>query len=95
MSIEWKFYKSMEEYRLVNNKKVLAVYVTKENAEKIGKETGAFAMFNESTACTGFLSLQKIPSWMIMLNPKGKKKKYIFESERVFDKYFELLEDTE
>ena len=38
------------------------------------------------------MALQRIPSWLININPKGRVKKYVFEPQSVVDR---LLKEAE
>lgn len=90
---EWKTYEVDEIFPRVKNKKVKAIYVDKNNVDEVEKETQAFAKFNDNCLCTGFLSFTGIPAWMININPKGKVKKYIFENDRTFQKFFKEVSE--
>lgn len=86
--IDWKTFEVDEAFPRVKNKKVKAVYVTAENADAVAEETKCFAKFNDHCVCTGVMSLARIPSWLVNINPKGKVKKYIFESEQAVNRFF-------
>ena len=66
--------------------------MTKDNADEVSNETGVFVKYNDYCVLTGFMAFQRLPVWMVMINPKGKKKKFIFEYDRAFENYFELEE---
>lgn len=78
---EWKEFEVVGKHYAIKNKKVRAIYVTDENADEVAMETKCFTKFNENCVCTGFLSFQRIPSWLININPRGRIKKYVFVSE--------------
>lgn len=92
--IEWKDFNVVEEYPRVKNKKVKAVRVDKENADQIEAETQVFTKFNDSCILTGFMSFQRIPCWLVNINPKSrpKHKKYIFESDGAMERFYNEVE---
>lgn len=89
---EWKTFDVIVKHHAIKNKKVRAIYVTSDNADEIAEETKCFAKFNENCVCTGFLALQSIPSWLININPRGSKKKYIFEPDTVVRRLLREIE---
>lgn len=89
---EWKTFDVIGKHHAIKNKKVRAIYVTSENADEVAEETKCFAKFNDNCVCTGFMALQRIPSWLININPKGRVKKYVFEPQSVVDR---LLKEEE
>lgn len=88
---DWKNFEVVGQHRNIKNKNVRAVYVTSENADEVAEETKCFAKFNDNCVCIGFMALQRIPFWLININPKGRLKKYIFEPDSVVNK---LLKET-
>lgn len=84
-----------KEHHTAKNKNLEAVYITHENVDEIESETRAFTKFNDNCLLVGVMAFQRLPVWMICLNPKSKRRKYIFESENVFEKYFELEKEDE
>lgn len=88
---DWKNFEVVGQHRNIKNKKVRAVYVTSENADEVAEETKCFAKFSDNCVCTGFMAIQRIPSWLININPKGSVKKYIFEPDSIVNK---LLKET-
>ena len=77
---KWKTYNVIGKHKYVKNKTAKAIYVTKENAVEVSKETRAFEVFNENgTLLTGFMAFNRCPVWMININPRGKVKKFVFE----------------
>lgn len=89
---EWKNFNVIGKHHAIKNKKVRAIFVTSENADEVAEETKCFAKFNDNCVCTGFMALQRIPSWLININPKGRVKKYVFEPQSVVDR---LLKEEE
>lgn len=89
---EWKNFNVIGKHHAIKNKKVRAIYVTSENADEVAEETKCFAKFNDNCVCTGFMAIQRIPSWLININPKGRVKKYVFEPQSVVDR---LLKEEE
>ena len=84
-----------QEHPIAKNKNLEAVYITHDNVDEIESETKAFTKFNENCLLVGVMAFQRFPVWMICLNPKSRRRKYIFESESTFDKYFELEKEDE
>lgn len=80
---EWKTMEVIAEYApLKGKKRVKAIYVTEENVKELEELTQAFTRFSDDrqVLLTGFMSLTRFPTWMININPRSKKKKFIFES---------------
>lgn len=95
MNVDWQKFEKIKAHPSVKNQKVLAVYITKDNADAVSDETGVFVKYNDNCVLTGFMAFQRLPVWMVMINPKGKKKKFVFEYDRAFEQYFELLKEAE
>lgn len=92
----WQQIKKIKEHNIAKNKSLEAIYLTEDNVKEVQKETQAFSVFSNSTLLTGFMSFQKYPAWMICINPNShKNRKYIFESDVIFNQYFEVKEDTQ
>ncbi len=92
--MEWKRLKTVKPHPTVKNKNLKAVYVTKDNVKEVQKELGFFEIFSEKVLLTGFLSFQRIPIYIIWINPKSHKTpRYYFANEYEIERYFELLED--
>lgn len=89
---EWKTFDVIGKHHAIKNKKVRAIYVTSENADEVAEETKCFAKFNDNCVCTGFMALQRIPSWLININPRGSKKKYVFETDTVVSRLLREIE---
>lgn len=89
----WKKIQRLKEHSIAKNKNLEAIYVTKENAQKISEETQAFSLMGEALL-VGVMHFQSMPTWMICINPKSHKtRRYIFENERTFENYFEVMEE--
>lgn len=94
--VEWTAFEVIGKHHAIKNKKVRAVYVTSENADEVAEETKCFAKFSDNCVCTGFMAIQRIPSWLININPKGRVKKYVFASQSVVDRLLkEVVEQEE
>lgn len=89
---QWNEIKKVEDHPIAKNKNLEAIYITEDNVEEIQKQTEAFSIFSNNTLLTGVMSFQKYPVWMICINPKShKNNQYIFESDAIFNKYFEVV----
>ncbi|HCX1953261.1 hypothetical protein, partial [Pseudomonas aeruginosa] len=71
--MEWKRLKNVVPHPVIKNKNLKSVYVTKDNVKEVQKELGFFEIFNEEVLLTGFLSFQRIPIYIIWINPKSHK----------------------
>lgn len=92
--VEWKRLKNVVPHPVIKNKNLKSVYVTKDNVKEVQKELGFFEIFNEEVLLTGFLSFQRIPIYIIWINPKSHKTpRYYFANEHEIERYFEFLED--
>ena len=79
----WKTMEVIANYGPLKGKKqVKAIYVTEENVKELEELTQAFTRFGDDrqVLLTGFMALTRFPTWMININPRSKKKKFIFES---------------
>lgn len=93
MSEKWRVIERKKEHPVAKNKHLTALLLTSENAVEISDQTDAFTVTNinePKVILSGPLSLQKLPVWIINLNPKSKQNNYCFESDRLFDRYFTL-----
>lgn len=89
---EWNKIQKIKEHPIAKNKNLEAIYITEGNVEEIQRQTEAFSIFSNNTLLTGVMSFQKYPVWMICINPKSSKNNlYIFESDAIFNKYFEMV----
>lgn len=94
--MEWKRLKNVVPHPVIKNKNLKSVYVTKDNVKEVQKELGFFEIFNEEVLLTGFLSFQRIPIYIIWINPKSHKTpRYYFANEHEIERYFEFLEDKQ
>jgi hypothetical protein len=93
--IHWQDFEVIGKHYAIKNKKVRAVYVTSENADEVAEETKCFAKFNDNCVCTGFMALQGLPSWLININPRGRVKKYVFESQQVVNRLLKEIKQEE
>ncbi|WP_194747613.1 hypothetical protein [Staphylococcus chromogenes] len=92
--MEWKRLKSVKSHPIVKNKNLKAVYVTRDNVKEVQKELNFFEIFSEEVLLVGFLSLRKLPIYIIWINPKSHKTpRYYFANEHEIEKYFEFMED--
>ncbi|EGQ3902557.1 hypothetical protein QS426_11635 [Staphylococcus pseudintermedius] len=92
--MEWRKLKVVKPHRVVKNKNLKAVYVTKDNVIDIKKEVKCFELFNENVLLTGSLSFIKLPVYIIWINPKSHKTPlYYFADENEIERHFEFLED--
>lgn len=90
MTKDWANVKTIQPHPIAKNKHLQAIFITEDNVDQIANETDAFSLINPHTILTGIMSMQRLPLWMIALNPKSQSKKYIFESDHAFTKYFQL-----
>lgn len=89
----WKNLERTREHSLAKNKNLEAIFITEENAQRISDEYQVFSVMGKSLLL-GVMHFQRMPVWMICINPKShKKRKYIFESESTFERYFEIIEE--
>ncbi|AJC95788.1 hypothetical protein [Staphylococcus hyicus] len=94
--MKWKRLKTVVPHPVIKNKNLKAVCVTKDNVKEVQKELKFFEIFSESeeVLLTGFLSFQRIPIYIIWINPKSHKTpRYYFANEHEIERYFEFLED--
>ena len=87
----WDSYVKTTDYPVVKNKNVKAVLLTSENWREIAEQSGInIQPFTEEakSICTGFLSLQALPCYMVWINPRAKirsAQRYQYINEKAFE----------
>ena len=94
--MNWKKVKTRRKHRVAKNNNLEAVLITKDNVAEVEKDTRVFTYLEDREVLVAGLGFYRLPQWLICLNPKShKEREYTLESDGVFQKFFEVVEENE